>query len=40
MFNSYLKGKIEKLSNKNEVSNLIYYIISNKYKNEPDNFFL
>ena len=39
MFNNYLKGEMGKSFNKNEVSNLIYYIIGNKYKNDPDNFF-
>lgn len=38
IFNQYLKQKIGKSSIKNEVSNLIYYIIGNKYKVEPDNF--
>ena len=36
IFNRYLKFKDQSL--KNEVSNLIYYIIGNKYKSEPDNF--
>jgi len=38
MFNNYLKGKKGKSFNKNEVSNLIYYIIGNKYQKEPENF--
>jgi len=39
MFNNYLKGKMGKSFNKNEVSNLIYYIIGNKYRKKPENFF-
>jgi hypothetical protein len=39
MFNQYLKQKNGKSTIKNEVSNLIYYIIGNKYQKEPDNFF-
>ena len=38
MFNNYLKGKIGKSFNNNEVSNLIYYIIGNKFQKVPNNF--
>ena len=38
IFNQYLKQKMGKSSIKNEVSNLIHYIIGNKYKVEPDSF--
>ena len=38
IFNEYLKGKIGSFSNI-EVSNLIRYILRNKYKKAPDNFF-
>ena len=36
MFNDYLKKKIGICTNNNEVSNLIYYIIGNNYKEEPN----
>jgi hypothetical protein len=38
-FNDYLRGKIGQSSIKNEVSNLIHFIIGNKYKKEPNSFF-
>ena len=38
LFDSYLKGKEVTPSLKNEISNLIYYIIGNKFRKEPNNF--
>jgi hypothetical protein len=38
MFNNYLREKIGKSSIKNEVSNLICYILGKKLKKEPENF--
>ena len=39
LINNYLKKKIGKRNNKNEVSNLIYYIIGNKFENDVDYFY-
>ena len=36
MFNDYLKNKIGISTNKNQVSNLIHYLIGNKYNEEPN----
>ena len=38
LFNNYLKNKIGKSSLKNEATNLIFYIIGNKFKKNHDNF--
>ena len=38
LFYNYLKSNKEIPNLKNEVSNLIYYIIGNKYRKEPSNF--
>ena len=38
IINDYLNPKLGKSSNKNEVSNLVYYILGNKFKKIPENF--
>ena len=38
MFNDYLKSKVGKSTIKNEVTNLIYYILGNRYIENPQNF--